>query len=224
MEKFDPSKHLDSLSRSATGGSGERERIDVSKAVASEDWDTVRDLGWMPFLTALNRYWRSPPNPALHTADLVAYVDVLRDRDPAKLESAIRDLARDGQCTKWRPGPAELVALIAERDARSAAPVVDRRVAEAERAAFLNAAVRAALALGETECECRPRPVDWTKDARGVLRHGHPLAPGCGGLDLGQVGAATEAPGQTPGAYSNAGRSRRVPAGWHNQERATAAA
>jgi hypothetical protein len=204
MENFTPSDHLDSLSRATAG---DAEELDLRQAVAREDWERVDELGWTPVLAALSRYWRSPPNPALHTVDLVAYADVLGDREPLGLVEALRALARAGELGKWRPGPAEFAAQLAvAREQRSAVAPGDRRAAEAARAAGVNAAVLAALELGETECACSPRPVDWTRDGRGVLRHDDPARHQRPGLDPGQVEDAREAAGQTLGEGSSADR------------------
>jgi hypothetical protein len=156
------------------------------RALGALHWRTVDELGWNAVLVTLKRGW----SKTLEHADSIAYAQALGHLDPVKLVRELAALIEAGEL-RYRPAPAELAAILAERAVHDQAPVVDRAVVDSERAAAVNAAVAAALALGESECECHPRPVDWTKDGRGVLRHDHPLAPGCGGLGIGQVDDAT---------------------------------
>jgi hypothetical protein len=210
VEKFNPLKALTNTTNEPAGtGDGDggqnkkstnttkspSARSELIAAVRAENWATIGQLGWLEVFQRLEHGWPKK----LDAADAEVYAAFLGDYPPALVYDTLVSTP-----SEWRPAAGQLQAWVAANLAEhTAAPVGDRRAVEAERAAFLNAA---ALALGETVCECSPRPVDWTKDGRGVLRHDHQLAPGCRGLDLGQVESATEAPDQTPAAYSSAGR------------------
>lgn len=143
-------------------------------ALEGEAWEKVSELGWGPVLGALKRNWPK----RLSGPQAAAYAEAVGHVDPADVVAALLDHVRAGKA-QWRPGPAQLAAIVAAYRGTTSGPRAARPRPDQTRAALDE--VRRIIGAGAGICGCVGARTFSRSDV-GVLR-----CVTCGGLECGQV-------------------------------------